>query len=448
MAAVEVSPPLSEEQRERKTATTSYPLWGRVTGLALSVRAKPDPEAPRLGWLRFGDVVHLKEERVRTATCSSGWHAVYPRGWACAGLGIDISREAVSKQARAQAGKALPYKYYFVKDIVAPEYHRLPTRKEQMYIHRFTQRYRALRDKEQDKADAFLRGELRGEELAVPPYVRRFLERGYYVAAQQEVHRGPRKFILTVRGSYIWSASVTRRSYSDFHGVELDHAHTLPIAWAVRTARPLKRIDKWDGSVRFGKIEDAEPYARQTVLPPLERETFGNKTMFRLESGNYLYPWFVARATVHPPPAKVDSDESWLHVDVAQQTLVVYRGTQPTYATLISSGLRDHPTPAGLYRVRTKRRSDTMADVGADAPGDRYRIEDVPWTQYFRGSLALHGAFWHDRFGLRRSHGCVNLAPLDAEQIFGITKPKLPIGWHGVSALTEPRVATRVLVTD
>jgi lipoprotein-anchoring transpeptidase ErfK/SrfK len=70
-----------------------------------------------------------------------------------------------------------------------------------------------------------------------------------------------------------------------------------------------------------------------------------------------------------------------------------------------------------------------MSDVGPDAGDDRYSIDDVPWTQYFEGSIALHGAFWHDRFGLRRSHGCVNLAPLDARWLFAFTGPHLPQGW-------------------
>ena len=41
--------------------------------------------------------------------------------------------------------------------------------------------------------------------------------------------------------------------------------------------------------------------------------------------------------------------------------------------------------------------------VAGDLP---YSIEDVPWTMYFLGGYALHAAFWHDKFGTRRSHGC------------------------------------------
>jgi hypothetical protein len=36
---------------------------------------------------------------------------------------------------------------------------------------------------------------------------------------------------------------------------------------------------------------------------------------------------------------------------------------------------------------------------------------------------------WHNRFGRRTSHGCINLAPRDAERIFHALDPQLPPGW-------------------
>ena len=51
-------------------------------------------------------------------------------------------------------------------------------------------------------------------------------------------------------------------------------------------------------------------------------------------------------------------------------------------------------------------------------PGDRmYFIEDVPYIMYFDDlmGIALHGTYWHDRFGYKHSHGCVNMPILDAE---------------------------------
>jgi lipoprotein-anchoring transpeptidase ErfK/SrfK len=98
----------------------------------------------------------------------------------------------------------------------------------------------------------------------------------------------------------------------------------------------------------------------------------------------------------------------------------------------VSTGKPGFETPQGVFRILAKHVSATMdGTAGSD---ETYSIEDVPWTMYFQGSYALHAAFWHDRFGNVRSHGCVNLAPADARWLFQWATPVLPGGWHGVVA--------------
>ena len=61
----------------------------------------------------------------------------------------------------------------------------------------------------------------------------------------------------------------------------------------------------------------------------------------------------------------------------------------------------------------------------------------MPYVQYFQDGYALHAAYWHDVFGMPKSHGCINLSPEDARRIFFWTEPKVPEGWHGAAkALT------------
>jgi hypothetical protein len=55
-------------------------------------------------------------------------------------------------------------------------------------------------------------------------------------------------------------------------------------------------------------------------------------------------------------------------------------------------------------------------------------------VQYFKGSYALHAAYWHDDFGRSRSHGCVNLSPIDARYTFFWSSPSVPEHWHGAYA--------------
>jgi lipoprotein-anchoring transpeptidase ErfK/SrfK len=128
----------------------------------------------------------------------------------------------------------------------------------------------------------------------------------------------------------------------------------------------------------------------------------------------------------------VPKNARFIRVSLSQQTLVAYDGPEPVFATLVSTGKEGFETPQGLFRIQQKHVSATMDGlVGSD---EAYSIEDVPWTMYFTGSIALHAAFWHDHFGEVHSHGCVNLAPADARWLFRFTTPVLPSGYHGVVA--------------
>ena len=50
--------------------------------------------------------------------------------------------------------------------------------------------------------------------------------------------------------------------------------------------------------------------------------------------------------------------------------------------------------------------------------GYNYELEDVPHVMYFFEDYALHGAYWHNNFGVPMSHGCVNVNPVDAGWLF------------------------------
>ena len=153
-----------------------------------------------------------------------------------------------------------------------------------------------------------------------------------------------------------------------------------------------------------------------------------------------------------PPPKNLGAGEKWVDVNLSTQSLVAFEGDKPVYATIVSTGrhndedkAKDHRTVQGEFAIREKHIAATMEDDGAsDGP---YSIQDVPWIMYFEGSYALHGAFWHSRFGRERSHGCVNMTPYDAKHVFGWAGPVLPAGWHGVRA-TKENPGTRVIIHE
>ena len=143
------------------------------------------------------------------------------------------------------------------------------------------------------------------------------------------------------------------------------------------------------------------------------------------------------------PPDEVGEGERWIEIDLSHQVARrVRRNASREYVTLASTGRTRTPgpefnylTPTGLFRIRGKHLTSTMDD---DAPGaPPYSLEDVPYVMYFHGAYAFHSAFWHDRFGRPRSHGCINLAPKDAKWLYEWSGPDLPPSWHGGSATEE-----------
>lgn len=122
-------------------------------------------------------------------------------------------------------------------------------------------------------------------------------------------------------------------------------------------------------------------------------------------------------------PEGVGPSEPWIDVDQREQVLVAHRGDVPVYAALISSS---GSTPRGTFRIYKKSLVQRLKSAfGGPKSWDLH----TPWVQYFAKHFAVHATYWHRSFGKRRSHGCVNMAPADAEWIWAFTSPDLPNGW-------------------
>lgn len=99
-----------------------------------------------------------------------------------------------------------------------------------------------------------------------------------------------------------------------------------------------------------------------------------------------------------------------IEVDLGAQRTYLFENNQVVQSYAISSGLSATPTPTGNFRVFAHTR---MQDLGAQCYDptrtDTYCTEDVPWLTWFAPDIAFHGAYWHNNFGNRMSHGCVNM---------------------------------------
>ncbi len=135
-------------------------------------------------------------------------------------------------------------------------------------------------------------------------------------------------------------------------------------------------------------------------------------------------------ADVAPINPHVDSNAKKIIVDATPtvQTLSCYEGNTEVYFCRVSTGYGEKfSTPVGDQALSWKIFSIHMAaNTGSDSG---YDTMAVPWPIYFNQPVgaAIHGAFWHNDFGVRRSHGCVNVAPEDAKWIFRWTTPFLSL---------------------
>jgi hypothetical protein len=135
-------------------------------------------------------------------------------------------------------------------------------------------------------------------------------------------------------------------------------------------------------------------------------------------------------APIHPD---VDPNTKKIVVDSTpgRQSLSCFEGNSEVYYCRVSTGfasaLEDDSTPVGDQSISWKIFSIHMAANTVNRGG--YDTMAVPWPVYFNqpAGAAIHGAFWHNDFGVRRSHGCVNVSPEDAKWIFRWTTPSLSL---------------------
>ena len=158
-------------------------------------------------------------------------------------------------------------------------------------------------------------------------------------------------------------------------------------------------------------------------------------------------------APVHPD---IDPATKKIVVDRTQehQTLSCLEGTEEVYFCRVSTGMRldangnpvdDYLTPLGEHATWRKAISIHMS---GGTTGTGYDTPAVSWTTLFSGDgYAVHAAFWHNNFGVPRSHGCVNCMPEDAKWIFrwAIPQNSLQQGDVAVQGLTS---GTHVVVQE
>jgi hypothetical protein len=466
---------LNGETRARAEANAQAGPRVYASALRTWVFEKPSPRSERLGYLRAGASTPTGP-MAGNEGCPGGWYPVLPSGFVCVGptatLDARVPAVALSAGFPPSPSRKLPFIYGTVRN-PGPVFGRLPARDE-------------LAQAESDAEDRVPRwlsaeGEVGAgyaqevwlggatppdpaaawaartsdtvPELLVKGGFARLLEKGEAKASELVVETMRPKVGYSFLATFLYqgrryglatdlSVLPTDRLRpirgSEFRGVEVGKEIALPFAFVRRPGVRFLRLDP-----KTKKLEEAGEAPYRAAIPLTgKRQFFRGRLHEETKDGLWLSDQAASR--IDPAkrmPAWGKAGERWLDVNVTKQTLVAYDGERPVFATLVSTGeagLDDHEkttaTKRGIFRIHTKHVSATMS---SDEVGEEFELRDVPYVQYFEEGYALHGAYWHDRFGTPKSHGCINLSPEDARRLFYFTEPALPTGWHGVrKALT------------
>ncbi len=389
------------------------------------IRSAPSPDARRLGYLRAGALLWTTTSLpVGDEGCPGGWYELDDGGFVCSQRDVTIfTGERLPERRARQPDRdaVMPYEFATVKKRT-PLYRRLPTVDQ-------------IVDVLPEERDGGVREP--GTEVDDPLLVR-VLEPGFYVSLDRKFERDGHTYWRTQQNGFVPSTALRRKSWSEFRGHPLDGADwDLPVAvtrgWETRVYKITPR-----GKVRATR----ESLSPRTWLPVRARRRWGDAAYLGVGDDRLVRLTDVRVIQPTAPPPEVAEGERWIDIDLESQVLVAYDWLRPRYVTLISSGRRkvprpelDYRTPRGAFRIRAKHLTATMDD---DEPGEPpYSLEDVPYVMYFKGAYAFHTAFWHDRFGRPRSHGCINMAPHDAKWLYNWAGPDVPVTWHGGYATDE-----------
>lgn len=428
-------PTVLHRELQANEAEREIPLVYSI-GRETWIFAEPRFSAKQLGYLRFGARTQRSEAVASRRGCSAGWYAIKPTGYVCANgrtATIDSNHPLVKASIeRPNRTAALPFLYtkatrgipryfgYAPSDAERPRVFskRLVSQLGQAQISTLPVWWRQPRQVfgyQRPEDRAALSDGLAGSGVAL---LGLYSDHGTLYGVTPDLELVTTDGLEAVRPS-------------TFAGIQLLGAETLPVAFAMS-----ETVWLYQSHPSAAPRPTRRLLRREAVAMSEERVEVQGQQWWRTKAGDWLRSSGVRaiqRRSEFPDWAR--DGQIWVDVSINQQTLVAYEGQRAVYATLVSTGVDGLLDPAtskstktGVFHIVSKHLTATM---NSDAPEDAYEMREVPWVQYFSAGYALHGAYWHDAFGQPRSHGCINLSPLDARWLFHFTHPGLPQDWHG-----------------
>ena len=215
-------------------------------------------------------------------------------------------------------------------------------------------------------------------------------------------------YYLMPNGGWVPGKGARVGEISSFQGLVFSANPRNSFGWAFEQI-PIMSAPGYNAP-KTGKL--IQPFQTVTIY---DVQTFENEEWYMVGPDQWLEGRKVARVIINTTAAEGVTTNRWIDVDLAEQTLAVYENNRLVFATVIASGLEPFWTRPGLFQIFQKKETETMRN---NDPTDFYYLENVPWTMYFDGARALHGAYWRTRFGYPQSHGCINLSVGDSHWLF------------------------------
>ena len=142
-------------------------------------------------------------------------------------------------------------------------------------------------------------------------------------------------------------------------------------------------------------------------------------------------PVYSMRANAH---GINDLGDTYIEVDLTEQYMWYYQNGNIIFQSEIVSGLPSDPdrkTPPGIFTLNSKS-SPSVLRGEMTANGTYSYEQPVTYWMPFNGGIGFHDADWQPYFGGDRyltggSHGCINLPPENAGQLYSLIQYDVPI---------------------
>lgn len=147
----------------------------------------------------------------------------------------------------------------------------------------------------------------------------------------------------------------------------------------------------------------------------------------QLADGNATYALPVTEV-----PVTTVSIARRIEVDLGAQRTYLFENGNVVQSYAISSGRPGTPTPTGNFRVYAHTAEQDLGALCYDPTRtDSYCTKDVKWLTWFAPDIAFHATYWHNNFGTRMSHGCVNMPTNVAEFVYRWAPVGTEVWVHG-----------------